>query len=434
MSINKYFIDIFIVLLLVFFSFYLGKTYSIYHSDPWHWGSIASNSKDYINGFKLFKDIVLLWGPGQPILYNLINKFYAINYYSIGLITSLTYALNLILIYIILLRLSSRIIALTIFLFIFTLVPYPQVPWPDFYSGICLSLSCFFLVLKSENKNFYIFLSAFFLTLSITFRNSYLLTVIPAILFYILLHLFHKKEIPKDIKKFFFYFFLLLSIFFFTLSYNDNLIAWYKQGLGRIGEYQNLDSSILGHEINSSLFLIIKFVYHIFLPVRLENLYFLSIFVFNILLILSFLIKKKFFLKTLNENNKVIFFSILGLFGIVQSFNQYEIWRHLNSSISLFFVIGFFLNKQFKNKLIFITAIALMIIFSFSLFPLPKKNTNQYLSGTNYFPLKGFVLNNKFVYDPKLYSNINISFFNGHKFNEDHINYYNEIKNELLEE
>ena len=160
----------------------------------------------------------------------------------------------------------------------------------------------------------------------------------------------------------------------------------------------------------------------------MENLYFLSIFVFNILLILSFLIKKKFFLKTLNENNKVIFFSILGLFGIVQSFNQYEIWRHLNSSISLFFVIGFFLNKQFKNKLIFITAIALMIIFSFSLFPLPKKNTNQYLSGTNYFPLKGFVLNNKFVYDPKLYSNINISFFNGHKFNEDHINYYNEIK------
>ena len=59
MWINKYFIDIFIVLLLVLFSFYLGRTYSIYHTDPWHWGSIASNAKDHINGFKLFKDIVL---------------------------------------------------------------------------------------------------------------------------------------------------------------------------------------------------------------------------------------------------------------------------------------------------------------------------------------------------------------------------------------
>ena len=140
------------------------------------------------------------------------------------------------------------------------------------------------------------------------------------------------------------------------------------------------------------------------------------------------IIKKDFFLKILNENNKIIFFSILGLFGIIQSFNQYEIWRHLNSSISLFFVIGFFFNKQFTNKKLFKTLMILMIIFSFTLIPLPKKNGNQYLSGTNYFPLRGFVLNDKFVYNPKLYSNINISFFNGHLFNEDHDYYYNELK------
>lgn len=216
--------------------------------------------------------------------------------------------------------------------------------------------------------------------------------------------------------------------FFFSLAYNDNLILWYEQGLGRVGEYKELDSVILGYEVNSSLFLIIKFIYHIFFPARLENLYFLIIFFFNGILVLLSIIKKDFFLKILNENNKIIFLSILGLFGITQSFNQYEIWRHLNSSISLFFVIGFFLNKQFKNKKLFKTVIILMIIFSFTLFPLPKKNGNQYLSGTNYFPLRGFVLNDNFVYNPKLYSNINISFFNGHLFNEDHGYYYNELK------
>jgi len=130
---------------LIIYSFFLGSTYSKYHTDPWHWGSIASNSIDYINGLKLFKDIVLLWGPGQPILYNIINHFYNINYYSIGIVTSITYCLNLLFSYLIIKKLSNRIIAITISFSIFCLLPYPQTPWPDFYSGLCLVISCYCL-------------------------------------------------------------------------------------------------------------------------------------------------------------------------------------------------------------------------------------------------------------------------------------------------
>ena len=428
MKISKYLIDLIIVFSILFFALYLGKTYSIYHTDPWHWGSIAGITKDYINGFELFKDIVLLFGPGQPFLYNIINKFYTINYYSIGIITTIVHTLNLFLIYIILLNLSNRLIALVIFLFIFCLVPYPQVPWPDFYSGLCLTISCFFLTVPSKEKNIYLFISALFLVLCIGFRNSYIVTILPAFLLYILIYLFHKNKIPVYFKKFFFYFFILILISIFTLWINNNLILWYEQGLGRVGEYKNLDSSINGFKINESLFLLVKFIYHIFIPTRLENFYFLLILASSFFLILSCLIKKNIFLKIINKNDKIFFFVILGIFGSIQSFNQYEIWRHLNSSISLFFALGYFLKESFNDNKYFKIPIALIIIFCVTIFPLPSKNGYKHLSGTNYFPLRGFFIDDKFMNNQKLYSESNISFFNGHLFNEDHINYYNELK------
>ena len=94
-------LDFFYIFSLILYSTILGFTYSKYHTDPWHWGSIASNAIDYINGFILFKEIILLWGPGLPILFNIINNFYDINYYSIGTITTLAYSLNLLLSYLI---------------------------------------------------------------------------------------------------------------------------------------------------------------------------------------------------------------------------------------------------------------------------------------------------------------------------------------------
>ena len=128
-------LDSLCVAAIVFYSIFLGSTYSQYHTDPWHWGSIISNSIDYINGFKLFKEIVLLWGPGQPILYFLINNFYKIDYYTIGIITSIVYFFFLMLSYLIIKKLSNKIIAISILFIIFCLLPYPQTPWPDFYSG-----------------------------------------------------------------------------------------------------------------------------------------------------------------------------------------------------------------------------------------------------------------------------------------------------------
>lgn len=199
---------------IILYSIFLGSTYTKYHTDPWHWGSVISNSVDYINGFKLFKEIVLLWGPGQPILYYLINNFYKIDYYTIGIITSIIYCLFLLFSYLILKKLSNRIIAISIFFTIFCLLPYPQTPWPDFYSGLCLVLSCYYLN-KAKKNNIILFISSCFLTLSIIFRNTYILQIIPAIIIFFLLFLIQKKKIPLIYKKYFIFFFITTVIFFF---------------------------------------------------------------------------------------------------------------------------------------------------------------------------------------------------------------------------
>ena len=65
---KKKFYDICAILILGY-SFLLSLTYSTYHIDPWHWGTIASEATDYIKGFKLFKDITLMYGPGMPIFF-----------------------------------------------------------------------------------------------------------------------------------------------------------------------------------------------------------------------------------------------------------------------------------------------------------------------------------------------------------------------------
>jgi hypothetical protein len=421
-------LDSLCVAAIVFYSIFLGSTYSQYHTDPWHWGSIISNSIDYINGFKLFKEIVLLWGPGQPILYSLINNFYKIDYYTIGIITSIVYFFFLMLSYLIIKKLSNKIIAISILFIIFCLLPYPQTPWPDFYSGLCLVLSCYYL--NSANKNnIILFISSSFLSLSIIFRNTYILQIIPAIIFFCLLFIVHRKKMPKIYKDYFLYFFITITLFFFILLMQNNLKLWFEQGIGRINEYQDINNTIYNYKISPFIYSIVKFVYHLFFPTRIENYYYLIIFFLNCGIIFLFFFNKKFFEEINNNNCNIIFFSILGLFGIIQSFNQYEIWRHINSSISIFFVLSYFLNKFLKKmKHVLTTGIGLMIFF-FPLFPHKNKNNDwKYYNGTNYFAVIGYIADGKLIKDKKLYLESTISFFGDHRFTNEHLEYYKEIR------
>ena len=76
--------------------------------------------------------------------------------------------------------------------FNFLIHPYSVLPWPDYFSGISLSL--FFFYFLKENSKYNLFLSAIFLFLAIFFRSTYILNIIFSIFIYFLLFEFYKKK------------------------------------------------------------------------------------------------------------------------------------------------------------------------------------------------------------------------------------------------
>ena len=421
-------------LFIISYSLYLGLTYAKYHIDPWHWGTIASEALDYINNLKLFKDITLMYGPGQPILFRTINNIYKIDYYSIGAITCLVYLINLLFCFLIFKKLSNKYLAILLVFCIFALLPYPQVPWPDFYSGLCITLSCFFLVSYQTKKcEWKIYLSAIFLLSSIVFRNTYLIHVSIAIInFYIFIILIKKENIPYNLKKTLNIFFLLLIFFILFLFLTNNLNLWYWQGIGRLNSYIEVQT-ILNNPVS-------KFLYHLLFPKSLGNFYFLLVYSINFLVLMFFVFFNKSFKKKKNSNDLIIiFFGFLGLFGIIQSFNQFEIWRNINACIPIFFTLSYVLNKKInkilsKSKIIFYLIIFIMFL---PMIKYPWQPTNERFS-TLIFPTFGHedYESNKdprvkwrFVYhNSENFKKSNIEFFGNHLFTSETNNYYQNIK------
>ena len=92
---NKYLIYSTLAL-IISISLYSGFKFSSYNQDYHHSFFILSLYIDSQNGFEYFKDIFLQYGPGQPILFNLIDYFIQINIVSISNINVVVYSIHLI--------------------------------------------------------------------------------------------------------------------------------------------------------------------------------------------------------------------------------------------------------------------------------------------------------------------------------------------------
>jgi len=418
-----------LLILLIFFwySLFLGFTYTKYQADPWHWGTIAGIAFDYINDFKLFKEITVVYGPGQPIFFNFINYFYNINLYSIGIITCIIYSLNIFFIYLILLKFSNNLTAVTIIALIIAMVPYPQIPWPDFYSGFCLTISVFFLTYYRNHRNeFLIILSSVFLVLAIIFRNTYILNILPSLIIFCLSYYCFRKDCPNNLNnKIFLYFLLFLILFFFILFLTNNLRDWFFQGIGLTKSHLlNLSKSSNLNENINIIYSIFRFIYHLIIPKTLANLYFFFIFSFNFLVVIFFFYKKKLLMKNL-EISCLFLFSLIGFFGIIQSFSQFETWRNINSCVTVFIIFSFFLNKL-KNKKYFYLIHFFIILITLPLLEFKKGSYAPNL----YFPSLGTLKKNLgFIpFSKDIYLETNIKYFGKHRLNQEQMSYYLEMK------
>jgi len=406
----------FLVLTISISSFILGFYSSKYNQDFHHWGLQLSYLIDYKNGFYFFKDIYLQYGQGQTLFLYFVDKVFDINFFTIGIVVQLIYSINLILIYKVFCFFLKKKYALLIIFFIYLIHPYIIYPWPDYYSGLCLTLAAFFLL---NNKNFNIFnylFSGFLLFLSIFFRTSYLITIIPAFVFFFIFYknFFFKCKINI----------LALSFIFFLFIYfiflNKNLSYWYYQGLGSITNYAYgsdhylMNTIINNYGENVWIFLKLSKMFLRFLY-KLLNIFSLNNFIFTFFLLLnlyylSFLYLNNKLKKMTSYEAKLIFLSFIGFFGFLQSFMIYETFRNVNSTIGIFFLGAYIINRLNFSKKIFILIrliILLIIIILLQRFPnnsnyvhLIFKNDGSFVeSSVDYFPKQKLLLiENNFYY------------------------------------
>lgn len=417
--INKKLLTDFFAATILISSFILGYYSSKYNQDFHHWGLQLSYLYDYKNGFSFFDEIYLQYGQGQTVLLYFIDKVFEINFFTIGIVVQIIYCLNLIFIYKIFCSLTEKHYALLILFFIFLIHPYIFYPWPDYYSGLCLTMAAyFFLTNKNYNILSYI-LAGFFLFLSIFFRTSYLITIIPALFFFFL---FYKKIFFKykiNILALSFVFFLLI----YFLYLNKDLSKWLYQGLGSItlyayGSNHHLMNTII-ENFGENVWIFLKlfkmslrFLYKLFNIFSLNN----FIFAFFLLINLYYLFFLHFKKKTTELNffeSKLVFLSIIGFAGFLQSFMIYETFRNINSTLGIF-ILGIYVirKKNFSKKLLIIIKIlvTLIVIILLQKFPnvsnykpLVTKNDGNFVkSEINYFSENHFLLKENKIYYDKL--------------------------------
>lgn len=401
----------FILFLLLITSLILSFLYTLNHQDFHHWSFILNSYYDLKNNFDPFNEIYLQYGLGQPFFFLILSKIFSINYLSIGYITALAYAINLLLIYIISKKYLSEHLSLLLIFIIIGLHPYIIYPWPDYLSSLCLTISI--LIYINSNKVYLIFISALFLSLAYIFRTSYLVNIS----LFILISIFINYKFIKSKKILYFCksFISILLVLFFLFYIDKSLYDWIYQGIFSIKDYaygsnyKHMDKiiSIIGDY--GWLFLkfskmFLRLIENLLFTLEFKNLVFTLFLLLNFIFLYSLIREKK-------PNIDLFLFSVIGLLGFIQSFMIFETFRNINATILMTIPAFYILQK--KDNTVFKNIIVLIFVF---------------LSTMNIY------INSKKIYNiskNKNYSFNDNSYFSKKKFNSENYNYYKNIYTEI---
>jgi hypothetical protein len=398
-ALNKF--EILWIVFLFTSSVFFGTLYSIFNLDPHHWGFIAGTALDVINGKKLFTETYIQYGVGQPLFFNLISYFFSVNYSSIGIITSIVYALELVLIFVCSRKVSNSIIAVIISATSLALHTYSIYPWPDYYSGFFIILSCYF-ILDSQTL-IHAVLAGLCLFAAFLFRNTYLISFLFAVFAYCTIAFINKEVRHSYIFKIIFVFIALIVTYLLFLTLQGNLTLWYSQGIGASTEHYGIDIKSILNLLHNAFW-----PAKIYLPNNLITTSFSTLF-YTGMIVVFFSIFKKF-------NNPIqLFISILGLVGIAQSLKWYQTFRIQNSCVSLYVVFAYFswitlqkLRPLSRTKILPV----LIIIYLFLIY-------SKFPNATAIYPLFNKPISS--------YAEIGIPFFKNHRFQRESALYYESL-------
>ncbi len=357
---------LFLIILVVISIFALRSlTYLSHIYDGVHHGSIFQNSLEILNGQLPYKDYFSQYGH----LNDLINSFTVkiLNYDIFGLYinTTLFYFLAVFIIGYIAFTLSNIYAFLISIIILIFNHPIPEYPWPNYTAFLFLTFS---VLVFNENKKQNLFLSSFFLGLSILCRENFYFFIIPTWLLLSLLIYIRYRNFLK-----FGYFILGLilpiSFFLFFLVSNNIFDFWLN--------FQKLPFIYVERYETTTKDLIISFFSFFSNDVifnLVEKPQYLAILI--IYLFCLFVFFEEIFIKKFNKL-KIVFICLLSLSSFIVSIN-YEIFR-LYTSITIGLPIIFYRLNLLKSKdTSFIYIFVLIFISVYSLIYYPKGNIKFY--------------------------------------------------------
>lgn len=324
---------------LAIVSILLGSVYSIYNTDPHHWGFIVGTALDFIRGKWLFSEVYVQYGAGQAILFRVLSFVLPINYTSVGILTSVAYALHLLVLFACVRRISNAKLALQITAIAFLIHPFAIYPWPDYFAGLCISLACYCLLAATQHggRSRYV-ATGLFLFLAFVFRNSYLLSISGALMVFLCL-----SSLSKDGRKHQLYLSIsvfagLVAAYLAFLSFQGNAGRWYTQNFG----------AATGSSYEYGILTVVRSLLDLVVTENLSLTVFLGLFLINAHTILSLLRNgEKEIVNGESERSDRwvgIFLCVLGCVGISQSLHSLEVFRLQNSSMPLYLGLAWFLS------------------------------------------------------------------------------------------
>mgnify|MGYP005993231827 FL=1 len=174
---------------------------------------------------------------------------------------------------------------------------------------------------------------------------------------------------------------------------------WYSQSIGIITSYAEYTSypdlyNKITQYVGREGFILLKISYYalrslskLFDLTNLSNLAFIFCIFVNLFFILKVLKKK---IQISHEEKKILFVSILGLSGFIQSFMLFEVFRNINATIGIFITLSYlyknkdastsFLNKNSKKTLLVISIYLITLLLQF---PYQNYNDKDYTNFNN---------------------------------------------------
>jgi len=414
-------ISFFFILIISTVSFYFGYLYSIVNTDFHHWTISIEPYIDYKNGYKLFEEIFIIYGIANIFLYDFFSYFFEINLFTIGLINQFFFSLKFIFFYFILNFFFKNYISLLGTFVYFIFYSFSEQTSTDGIASFFLHLFAFTYLynFKKESTNL-IFISAFFLFMSVSFRHVYLITFLGFSCFIFFIQFFSRNFLYE--KKIILNFLFILFCFNFYLYYIGSLKYFYFQSFG-VGykTFLTLDASVSNIEdffliFKKILFLIARVFKYLLIPNSYgSSSFFTLVFVINIIYLTKIFIDKKLFS---NENRITLVFFSLSFFGLIQTLHTYETQRLMNSSFLFLPIFFSFFFKLFKkNKKIKIYLTTLFLVF---LYPIVV----EFPFYNNYFQFKIKSIKN---FDNNYFH----SYFANKKLEPEYLQFYQNIKKDI---